>query len=145
MFCPKCGKPVGEAACFCANCGNAIVRNTSRPATQGEYMQIKDGVSIFYPNGHNEIGYVLITTTEIIVYKKSKFVMLAFGMIGTMLDEGQEAMRIRISEIANGYKERFRLNKNAYYLNMKNGDTYIMCFDKHKTTIPYLDSLIGRR
>ena len=145
MFCSKCGKPVGEEARFCSHFGAAVVLNTSRPTVPTGYSQIKDGVNIFYPNGHNEIGYVLISPTEIIVYKKSKVVMAAFGLVGTLLDEGQEAMRIRISEIANGYKERFRLNKNAYYINMKNGDTYIMCFDKHKTTIPYLDSLIGRR
>lgn len=30
MFCPKCGKPVGDGAQFCANCGNPL--NGGRPA-----------------------------------------------------------------------------------------------------------------
>ncbi len=142
MFCSKCGRPVGEEARFCSNCGTAISYNTSSPITPIEHNQIKDGVNIFYPDGHNEMGYVLISSTEIIVFKKSQLIRAAFGLVGSMLDKGKETARINISDIANGYKERFRLNKNAYHIRMKNGDTYIFCFDKHKTTIPYLESVI---
>jgi hypothetical protein len=51
------------------------------------------------------------------------FVMVLFGIIGNLLFKGKETLRLNISDIISGHKENFRLNKNAYHITMKNGET----------------------
>ena len=103
---------------------------------------MEDGINIFYPDGHNEVGRIHVSSTEIIIFKKSMFVMVLFGIIGNLLFKGKETLRLNISDIISGHKEKFRLNKNAYHITTKNGETYILCFDSPKKMIPYLESLI---
>ena len=104
---------------------------------------MEDGINIFYPNGGNDLGRVVISSTEITIYKKSKAIVACFGLLGSLLDKGKKNLTININEIAFGTQERFRLNKNAYHITMKDGSKYVLIFDRPRTTIPYLESLIS--
>ena len=104
---------------------------------------MEDGINIFYPNGRNDFGVVEISQTEIAIYTKSVASVVGFSLIGSVLDKRKENFRISISDIVAGKQQRFRLNKNAYYITMKDGSTYVLIFDRPKTTIPYLESLIN--
>lgn len=155
MFCSKCGKPIAEESRFCSNCGTAINYVAPRSTMPIENNQIKDGINIFFPDGHNEVGNALISMTEIIISERqsgfvggvtaSASVVGAYGLslILDKLKKEKESLRISIGDIITGKQQRFRLNKNAYYITMKDGSTYVLIFDRPKTTIPYLDSLIN--
>lgn len=104
---------------------------------------MEDGINIFYPNGGNDLGRVVISPTEITIYKKSIATIACFGLLSSILDKGKKNMTISISDIDFGTQERFRLNKNAYHITMKDGTKYVLIFDRPKTTIPYLESLIS--
>lgn len=116
---------------------------------------MEDGINIFYPNGRNDLGRVVISPTEIIISERqsgfvggvtaSASVVGAHGLslILDKLNKEKESLRISIGDIITGKQQRFRLNKNAYYITMKDGSTYVLIFDRPKTTIPYLDSLIN--
>lgn len=67
-----------------------------------------------------------------------------FGLIGNALDQGKEEMRIRFADVAQAKKDRYMLNKNAYYVTLRDGATFILIFDHPKTTIGYLDSVLNR-
>lgn len=103
---------------------------------------MEDGINIFYPDKHNVMGKMYITNEEIIIYKRSVATLLGLRTVGVLLDGNKPILRINIADIIEGKKERFRLNKNAFYLTLKDGNTYICCFDKPKITIPYLEGLI---
>ena len=94
------------------------------------------------PNGSNFFGKIEITGSEMIIFKKSKWIVYLFGLLGNALAKGKEELRIRFADIAEAKKERYMLNKNAYYVTTKQGYTYILIFDHPKTTIEYLNSLI---
>ncbi len=105
---------------------------------------MEDGINIFYPNGGNDLGRVVISENEIVIYKKSIASVVGLGLLGSILDKGKENLRINISDIVSGKQERFRLSKNAYHITMRDGNTYVLIFDRPKTTIPYLEKLIGK-
>ncbi len=103
---------------------------------------MEDGINFFMPDGRNFFGKIQITGSEMIIYKKSKWILLLFGMIGNALARGKEELRIRFEDIAEAKKERYMLNKNAYYVTMKDGYEYILIFDHPRATIDYLNSMI---
>jgi len=103
---------------------------------------VEDGVNFFMPDGENFFGRIEVTSTEMIIFKKSRWIALLFGLIGNALARGKEELRIRFEDIAEAKKDKFRLNKNAYYVTMKEGWTYTLIFDDPKTTIDYLNSVI---
>lgn len=103
---------------------------------------MEDGINVFYSNGRNEFGWAIISPTEMIIYKKSIATVVGFGALGSLLDKKKGNLRISIDDIVSGKRERFRLNKNAYHITMKDGTKYVLCFDKPKKTIPYLENLI---
>lgn len=110
---------------------------------QGDKV-MEDGISFFMPDGRNFFGRIEITRSEMFVFKKSKWVVYLFGLIGNALAKGKEELRIQFGDIAEAKKERYMLNKNAYYVTMRDGYTYILIFDHPKTTIEYLESVIGQ-
>lgn len=103
---------------------------------------VKDGVNVVYPDGHSEIGDIYISATEIVFVKKSKAVLLAFGMIGNHLEKGTETLRFPTSDIVGGQRTRIGLNVNVYQITLRNGETYRLCMN-HPKTVTYLESMFG--
>ena len=123
MNCPGCGTPVENDACFCGECGIALAQSApntyqappanpyqappSQPTAPYNAATQKCGVNIVYPDGHNEIGDLYISPTELTFVKKSKAVRLAFGFLGSAIENGTEALRINVCDIV--------YNKTIYY------------------------------
>ena len=106
---------------------------------------MEDEVTIFYPNGKFEVGRVVITPTELVFYKKSIVGMSAFGLVGSFLMKGKEHLRIPMQEIVGGRQDRFRANKKACYITLRDGKEWVLVFGKPDQSIPYLASLITCR
>lgn len=103
---------------------------------------IRDSINLVYPDGHNEIGNLTITASEILFEKKSKFVRIAFGYRGSSLEKGTDALRLNTFDVAYGQKTRLGLNGNVYQLTMKNGAVYKLCVD-HPGTLNLLKDRFG--
>lgn len=162
MICPRCASTVEEGACFCGECGNALSPVYSQqpyaaapcqsyPAPAQPMSQpsvvctpITCGVNIVYPDGHNEIGDLYITPAEIVFMKKSKAVRIAFGFLGSSLENGTEALRFRVCDIVGGQRTRIGLNHNVYQITLSNGAIYKICFNLGKN-IAHLEQLLARR
>ena len=155
MFCYKCGKTLPDNAKFCSQCGTAqpsADTNTPTPAPAAPYTSatsytsepVKAGANVVYPDGHNEIGDLYITDTEIRFVKKSKAVRIAFGFLGSAIENGEEAFRLNVSDIAAGQRTRIGLNSNVYQITMINGDIFRFCMNQAKN-IAVLERLIGNR
>lgn len=112
------------------------------PASNG--VTIKAGANVVYPDGHNEIGDLYISAAEIVFMRKSKAVRLALGFVGSALESGEEALRIRVSDIASGNRTRLGLNPNVYQIVLRNGAVYRFCMNQPKN-ITYLEQIIGSR
>ena len=152
MFCSNCGSAVQDGARFCSNCGSALAQSAPQPQQQ-TYQQPthsyntegkKCGVTVVYPDGHNEIGDIVISATEILFLKKSKAIRLSVGFIGSAMEKGQEKLLFPIADIVRGSRTRIGLNGNVYQITMKNGETYKFCFNMPKN-ISYLEGIIGNR
>ncbi len=166
MFCSNCGTQVQDNARFCYKCGSAIAQNTqqastsyeqpdtyqqpnvyqqpapSQPAASYNNVQVKDGVNIVFPDGHNEIGDIHIFANEIIFIKKSKAVRVAFGFLGSAVENGDERLRINVSDIVSGCKTRIGINPNVYQITLRDGQVFKLCLNKPKT-ISYLQGRFG--
>ncbi len=152
MFCSNCGSAVQDGARFCSNCGSALAQSAPQPQqpapqqpaysynTEGK----KCGVTVVYPDGHNEIGDIVISATEILFLKKSKAIRLSVGFLGSAMEKGQEKLLFPIADIVRGSRTRIGLNGNVYQITMKNGETYKFCFNMPKN-ISYLEGIIGNR
>ena len=147
IFCSNCGTQVQDTAKFCFRCGSPIYSGgqaAPEPQTvnpQPAYQQPAApdtgyrsnhqecfGVNIVYPDGrHNEIGDLYITASELIFVKKSKGVRIAFGFVGSAIEQGEEKLRISFGEIAGGRRTRLGINPNVYEINLRNGQTYKLC------------------
>ena len=106
------------------------------------YATITDGVNVVYPDGHSEIGDLTVTANEILFSKKSKFVRVAFGGLGSSLEQGQQALRLPVAEIVCGQKTRIGLNGNVYQITMRNGQVFKLCVE-HPGTIKRLQERFG--
>lgn len=166
MYCYNCGYIVPDEARFCSQCGCALTPRSAQPQTNyaapqaqaPSYTQVpsytqapsyapapvKGGVNIVYPDGHNEIGDIYISAAEIRFVRKSKAVRVAFGMIGSAIENGQEALCFNVSDIIDGRKTRIGLNPNVYQITLRNGDIYKLCLNQPKN-IAVLDQIIRNR
>lgn len=169
MYCPACGTYVENGSKFCRECGTPLTQNVNQstpyqsapyqpndyqsapyqpapqqpvPASNG--VTIKAGANVVYPDGHNEIGDLYISAAEIVFMRKSKAVRLALGFVGSALESGEEALRIRVSDIASGNRTRLGLNPNVYQIVLRNGAVYRFCMNQPKN-ITYLEQIIGSR
>lgn len=156
MFCSQCGTQVDDTARFCYRCGSPITQgptpsnsyqtNYSQPAQptspQPPASNVKDRVNIVYPDGHSEIGDLYISASEIVFVKKSKTVLVAFGYVGNRMENGQEALRLQVSDIVSGQRTRIGLNRNVYQITLRDGNTYRLCLS-HPGTITYLEGRFG--
>lgn len=166
MFCSNCGTQVQDNARFCYKCGSAITQNAQpsantyqqpgvyeqpnvyqqpvqpQPTVSYSNTQVKDGVNVVFPDGHNEIGDIYISATEIVFIKKSKAVRAAFGFLGSAIENGQERFRINVSDIAGGCKTRIGINPNVYQITLRDGQIFKLCLNKPKT-ISYLQGRFG--
>ena len=158
MFCVKCGVQLPDNAAFCYACGTAVNVNLNQqpnvnqqpnmnqhtayqqpnmnqqayqPQADTSYMNnsVKADVNIVYPDGHNEIGQLYIAQNELAFHKKSKGVLLAFGMVGNHIQSGELKLRIPTSEIVSGGKTRIGLNSHVYQITLRNGEIYKICFN----------------
>ena len=90
--------------------------------------QEKFGVNIVYPDGrYNEIGDLYITATEMIFVKKSKGVRIAFGFLGSAIEDGEEKLRFALGDIVGGRRTKIGINPNVYQITLRNGQTYKIC------------------
>lgn len=169
MYCPQCGTYVENGSKFCRECGNPLAQNVNQPnsyqsasyrpnayqsapyqpaqqqpAPANNGVTIKAGANVVYPDGHNEIGDLYISAAEIVFMRKSKTVRLALGFVGSALENGEEALRIRVSDIAGGNRTRLGLNPNVYQIVLRNGAVYRFCLNQPKN-ITYLEQIIGSR
>ena len=165
MFCSKCGTQVVEGAAFCYNCGSPIAGNippaaaptpaaapvpqaapTPAAAPTASYSgEIKKaGVTLVFPDGHNEIGDAYISNTEIKFIKKSKAVRLTVGFLGNHLENGEERLRLMVSDIACGGRTRIGLNAFVYQITMNNGDIYKFCVNLPKT-LAYFEAVVEHK
>lgn len=159
MFCSQCGTQLENTARFCFNCGSPVssgaqTSNTyqppvgRQPAANGasnytEKQQEHFGVNIVYPDGrYNEIGDLYITDTEMIFVKKSKGVRIAFGFLGTAMQQGEEKLRFNLADIISGGRTRIGLNSNVYQITLRNGDTYKLCVN-NPAKLSYLERMFG--
>ncbi len=158
MFCINCGTKLDDRANFCNHCGARVAQNaqprsdssaqfatqqpTAQPIAPINNAQVTCSVNLVYPNGRSEIGDIHISATEIIFVKKSKAAFLAFGSVGRALDNGEEKLRINISDIVKGNRTRIGLNSNVYQLTLRNGEVYKLCLDNPKK-LSYLEGIFG--
>ncbi len=89
---------------------------------------MEDFITFYYADGSHFAGRIAITKSELILYKKSIFTSLFLGFVGYALTRGKEELRIQINQIANIKKDKYKRNKNACYMTMQNGETYILAF-----------------
>lgn len=157
MNCPRCGTFVENDACFCSECGIALAQsapnacptppaNTYQAPPQSSYNTAaqKCGVTVVYPDGHSEIGDLYISPAEITFVKKSKAVRLAFGFLGSAIEDGEQSLRLRVCDIVGGCRTRIGLNHNVYQITLNNGATFKICFNMGKN-ITLLENLLMRR
>lgn len=165
MFCTECGNKLPDNARFCTKCGKALAQAAPQPAAQPMYQPApqyaaqpvpqyapqpvmeprKINMTVNYPNGKSEIGYILVSPTEIVVVKKSVATQAMFGYLGYMLDRGKETLRFPISQIAFAEREQSGLNKNAFRITMNNGESFLFFLQNPKKNLPYLEAIIGNR
>jgi hypothetical protein len=119
---------------------------------------MEDGIVLHYPDGSCFLGCVKINDTEMFFFKKSgkgiynRISIVSGGiasgvynsLIPNALASEEKKNGIQIDEIVEAKRKRFRLNKNAYYVTLKDGNTYIMIFDNPNSTIEYLESVISK-
>jgi len=98
-----------------------------------------DFIKFFYTDGCHFAGRIKITNSEIIIYKKSICTVLFLGIIGDIFIRGKEHLRIQINNIANLKKDRYKRNKNACYMTLQSGETYIIFLNNPQETIDYLN------
>ncbi len=158
MFCINCGAKLDDKANFCNHCGTRVAPNayqqadssdkfaatrpTNQPIVPNHNAQVTCSVNLVYPNGRSEIGDIHISATEIIFVKKSKAVHLAFGFVGRALENGEEKLRINVSDIIKGNRTRIGLNSNVYQITLRNGEVYKLCLDNPKK-VSYLEGIFG--
>lgn len=157
MFCSYCGAQIADTAAFCSTCGKPVAQNNPQPAyqqpvyQQPAYQQPADyykdtpekaDVNIVYPDGHNEIGVLYITQTELVFHKKSKGVLIAFGFLGNQLESGQLKLRINMSDIVSGGRTKIGLNPNVYQIVLRDGAVFKICFN-NPSKIQYLARRFG--
>ena len=168
MFCSNCGTQVPDNVRFCHNCGSAIIQNAnSQPVQQQNsfsyeqpayqqptYQQpvaqqpiaapteMKFGVNLVYPDGHNEIGDIYISATAIMFAKKSKAVRLAFGLLGSALEKGEVKVKINVADIVAGGKTRIGINPHVYQLTLRNGQVYKLCIN-NPANLSYMERRFG--
>ena len=149
MFCTKCGTQLDAADAFCSECGTAVsqpksesFRSQAQPV-QPAATELKAGVNIVYPDGHNEIGDLYFSATTVRFVKKSKAVRVAFGFLGSAIENGEQVLQFPVSEIVSGQKTRIGLNVNVYQITMQNGAIFKICFNR-PGMIPQFAQTIGR-
>lgn len=165
MFCTECGNQVPENARFCTKCGKALAQTAPQPAAQPMYQPApqyaaqpapqytpqpavepkKVDVTVIYPDGKSDVGTLLIYPTEIVVIRKSRFMLYAFGFLGYLLDKGKETLRLPVSQVAFAKREQAGLNKNAFRITMNNGESFQFFLNNPKKNLPYLEAVIGQR
>ena len=99
-----------------------------------------DRVIIHFPDGHTESGDIFISPTEIVFYQRNPMAV-HMGGIASVLHRGQESLRLNISGIVNGQKGKYKMG-TAYFITMRSGTTFALCFYTPRKMIPYLDSLL---
>ena len=157
MFCTECGNKLPDNARFCTKCGKALAQAAPQPAAQPMYQPApqyaaqpvieprKFDMTVTYPDGKADIGYILVSPTEIVVIKKSIFMRGMFGYLGHLLDKGKESLRLPVSQIAFAEREQSGLNKNAFRITMNNGESFLFFLQNPKKNLPYLEAIIGNR
>ena len=100
-----------------------------------------DRVIIHFPDGHTEAGDIFISPTEIVFYKRNPMAV-HMGGIASVLHRGQESLRLNISGIVRGQKGNYKKVPHAYFITMRSGTTFVLCFYTPRRMIPYLDSLL---
>ena len=123
---------------------NSYQSAPQQPAVSYDSSAIKAGVNVVYPDGHNEIGDLYISSADLRFVRKSKAVRIAFGFVGSAIEDGEEVLRINISDIAFGQRTRIGLNSNVYQITLRNGAAYRICFNRPKN-ISVLDQIIRNR
>ena len=119
MFCTKCGTQMDAADAFCPECGLAVAQPQYTPPQSQPAQpvaELKAGVNIVYPDGHNEIGDLYFSATTVRFVKKSKAVRVAFGFLGSAMENGEQVLHFPVSEIVSGQKTRIGLNGNVYQI-----------------------------
>ena len=97
------------------------------PKTLNETNSKKIGATIVFPDKHNEVGTLFVSADELVFMKKSKTVRIMFGFLGSALENGEESLRISVSDIARGTKTRYGLNGNVYEITLRNGAAFKIC------------------
>jgi hypothetical protein len=110
---------------------------------------MEDGIVLHYPDGSCFLGQIQINDTELIFLEKNeklkRISMMTEKITGpNALSRTAKIDKIRVDEIINAQRKRNRLNKNAYFVTLKNGTIYMMVFDHPKRTIEYLESVINK-
>ena len=152
MFCIKCGTQLPDDACFCFKCGHAMNQNTQQttayqqPNTyhQPSYNEPPEtfSVNLVYPDKHNEIGDIRFTATEMIFFKKSKGVAIAFGFVGRAIENGKEVLRLNLADVVSGGKTRIGINPHVYQLTFRDGSVYKLCID-NPVKLAYMQRRFG--
>lgn len=97
------------------------------PKTLNESNSKKIGATIIYPDKHNEIGTLFVSADELVFMRKSKAVRIMFGFLGSAAENGEESLRLAVSDIARGTKTRYGLNGNIYEITLQNGAVFKIC------------------
>lgn len=86
-------------------------------------MKFKSNVET-KPNSYYgmEPGFVELTSNdELILYKKSKFVRAAFGLLGSWLDEGKEVLRFNLADVESYEQPLHAKNGDERVIHLKDG------------------------
>ena len=89
-------------------------------------------VVVYFADGHNVVGQIFISQAGLSVKKRT-----LFGGYSK-----NEALHIDLKDIAETKIDKYRMNKKAYYITTKDGNSYILGIGIPDITIPYIDSLI---
>ncbi len=84
------------------------------------------------------IGAIKVSEEEIILIKKSKFVAYGFGAVGAIISaklKGKEFHRISFRDVLSIEMKKFKLNKKACYIKLKDESEYIFKFPNPENNI----------
>lgn len=114
---------------------------------------MEDGIVLHYPDGSCFLGILRINDSELVFFEKNEQGIFRTNvMVNEVVDcfapnslaSIKKRDRVQIDEIVEAKRKRYRLNKNAYYLTLKDGNTYVLIFDHPNSTIDYLESVIRK-
>lgn len=86
----------------------------------------------------NNFGHITVSNSGIILARKNKFLALGFGLLGALLTQAKDFHRLQWIEVSSIQMKKFKLNKRACYITLKDDNEYVFLLPKPDMNIPLL-------